>query len=212
MKHFREVIRLTPAIGKPYNELGKASVIRQEKMDACDDHVFQCGPRLESPDLAQAHWNLGTARLLKGQVAQSLAEMKIGVQLSPDDIRSRHRIFADTLLKMGKAAEAIPYSEAVVKAEPQDAHARFVLGSACLAAKQPEQAVASFKEALHLAPNAAECLNALAWIYATSPQADLRNGAEAVRLAEQACQAQPTAEDGGAGHAGRRLRGSGPVR
>lgn len=30
-------------------------------------------------------------------------------------------------------------------------------------------------------------MNALAWIYATSPQAALRNGAEAVRLAEHAC-------------------------
>ena len=46
---------------------------------------------------------------------------------------------------------------------------------------------ANFKEALQLAPDAPECMNALAWIYATSPQAPLRNGAEAVRLAEQAC-------------------------
>jgi hypothetical protein len=30
-------------------------------------------------------------------------------------------------------------------------------------------------------------MNALAWIYATSPQAELRNGPEAVRLAEGAC-------------------------
>ena len=34
----------------------------------------------------------------------------------------------------------------------------------------------------------AEALNNLAWVLATSPKAELRNGAEAVRLAERACE------------------------
>jgi tetratricopeptide (TPR) repeat protein len=162
--------------------LGKAYAL-QEKIDEAMI-MFSNAVRL-NPGLAQARWNLGNAWLLKGKVAEGLAEMKRAVQLSPEDLKA-HRILADTLIKMGKAAEAIPYCEAVVKAEPQDAHAYFVLGTACLASKRLEQAAANFKEAVRLAPDTPECLNALAWIYATSPQAELRNGAEAVRLAEQA--------------------------
>jgi tetratricopeptide (TPR) repeat protein len=184
VKQYREVIRLTPTIGKPYNDLGKAYALQGKMEDAM--MMFSNAAKL-NPGLAQARWNLGNAWLLKGKVAEGLAEMKRAVQLSPDDSEA-YRKFANTLMVMGKAAEAIPYCEAVVKAEPQDAHAHFMLGSACLASKRLEPAVASFKEAVRLAPDAPECKNALAWIYATSPQAELRNGAEAVRLAEQACE------------------------
>jgi tetratricopeptide (TPR) repeat protein len=183
VKHYQEVIRLKPAMGKPYNDLGKAYALQGKVDDAMI--MFSNAVRL-NPGLAQARWNLGNAWLLKGKVAEGLAEMKTGVQLSPEDVKA-HRKFADTLLKMGKAAEALPYCEAVVKAEPEDAHAHYALGSACLANKRLAQAAANFKEAVRLAPDTPECMNALAWMYATSPQAELRNGAEAVRLAERAC-------------------------
>ena len=59
--------------------------------------------------------------------------------------------------------------------------------------ERPEQAVANFvKEcATGLAPDSHQCMNVLAWIYATHPKAQLRNGPEAVRLAEEACKIQP---------------------
>lgn len=121
-----------------------------------------------------------------GKPDEAVAEWKRALHLNSGNTEA-HRRLADRLIRMGRAAEALPYCEVVVQAQPEDAHARFALGEACLAAKRPEQAAASFKEALRLAPNAPECLNALAWVYATSPQAELRNGAEAVRLAERAC-------------------------
>ena len=183
VQQFQEVIRLTPAIGKPYNDLGKAYAL-QGKLD--EAQIMFSNAVALNPGLAQARWNLGSSYLLKGEVAEGLAEMKRAVQLSPEDIEAHSRL-ADKLIKLGKAAEALPYCEVVVQAEPKDAHAHFVLGSACLATKRLEQALANFKEALRLAPDTPECMNALAWIYATSPQPGLRNGAEAVRLAEAAC-------------------------
>jgi tetratricopeptide (TPR) repeat protein len=57
-------------------------------------------------------------------------------------------------------------------------------------------AVGQCRRALRLNPDAPAALNNLAWILATCPEADLRNGPEAVPLAERACQAtafqQPT--------------------
>ena len=183
VKHFQEVIRFTPAIGKPYNDLGKAYALQGKMDDAMN--MFSNAVAL-NPGLAQARWNLGNAYLLKGNTAEGLAEMKRAVWLSPEDIEA-HRRFANTLIKLGKAAEALPYCEVVVKAEPEDAHAHYILGSAYLANKRVQPAAVNFKEALRLAPDTPECMNALAWIYATSPQAELRNGPEAVRLAEGAC-------------------------
>ena len=48
--------------------------------------------------------------------------------------------------------------------------------------------MAQYREALRLNPNLARALNNLAWMLAASPDDDLRNGAEAVRLAERACE------------------------
>jgi tetratricopeptide (TPR) repeat protein len=49
-------------------------------------------------------------------------------------------------------------------------------------------AVARYRRALELDPYLVEALNNLAWLLATCPEASLRNGAEAVQLAEKACQ------------------------
>jgi Flp pilus assembly protein TadD len=46
--------------------------------------------------------------------------------------------------------------------------------------------LAQFREALRLKPDAADVMNNMAWILATDSDAKIRNGAEAVRLAERA--------------------------
>ena len=209
VKHYREVIRLTPTIGKPYNDLGKAYVLQGKLDDAM--MMFSNAVAL-NPGLAQARWNLGSAWLLKGKVERGLAEMRAGVKLSPDDIQA-HQKLADALIKLGRATEALP----LLQGGGRGANRKMRMPTsswdqAWLADKRREQAAASFKEALRLAPDTPECMNALAWIYATSPQAELRNGAEAVRLAEHACTTHQTAKDGDAGYSGRGLRGSRPLR
>jgi Flp pilus assembly protein TadD len=53
--------------------------------------------------------------------------------------------------------------------------------------KQTADAIGHYREALRLRPDWPEALNNLAWLLATHSQAEWRNGAEAVRLAERAC-------------------------
>jgi Flp pilus assembly protein TadD len=51
-----------------------------------------------------------------------------------------------------------------------------------------DEAVRAYREGLRLNPDSALALNELAWFLATDPHAELRNGEEAVRLAERACE------------------------
>jgi Flp pilus assembly protein TadD len=62
------------------------------------------------------------------------------------------------------------------------------LGMALGQSGRPREAVAQYREALRLNPNLTGALNNLAWALAASPDDELRNGAEAVRLAERACE------------------------
>ncbi len=57
-----------------------------------------------------------------------------------------------------------------------------------LASKQGKtsEAVAHYRMALRMEPDSVEALNNLAWILATNPDGQVRNGTEAVRLAERA--------------------------
>jgi tetratricopeptide (TPR) repeat protein len=50
----------------------------------------------------------------------------------------------------------------------------------------PAQAIAEWREALKLQPDSIEALANLAWVLATAKDDQLRNGAEAVALAERA--------------------------
>ena len=49
------------------------------------------------------------------------------------------------------------------------------------------EAIAHYRMALGLQSAMPEALNNLAWILATDPHAEIRNGAEAVQLARRAC-------------------------
>jgi tetratricopeptide (TPR) repeat protein len=61
------------------------------------------------------------------------------------------------------------------------------LGLALNHSGRTREPIDSYRAALKLNPDLAPVLNNLAWALATSPDDQLRNGAEAVRLAEHAC-------------------------
>ena len=84
----------------------------------------------------------------------------------------------------GATAMLLPYVAAV----PNDIEARLRLGMLLTARGRAAEAVQQYQEALRQQPDQPEVLNNLAWILATSADTAARNGAEAVRHAERACE------------------------
>jgi len=183
-EQFHEALQSDPGRAKSYSDLGKVFMAQGLGYKATE--MYQNAVRLD-PKLSEAHWNLGSLWLDEGETTKGLAELKKSVELSPERIDLRER-FGDALMKAGKAGEAQSCFEVVVRADPGNARVRFAVGQTYLAQKNYDQAIAGFKEAARLAPDSAEFLNGLARVYATSRKAEIRNGAEAVRLAERACE------------------------
>ena len=79
----------------------------------------------------------------------------------------------------GKADEAIPLLEQVLRDEPQNAPARFGLGQSLHDCGESDGALAHLNEALRLQPDNVRMLWQLAWILATWPEAAIRIAAQA---------------------------------
>jgi Flp pilus assembly protein TadD len=70
---------------------------------------------------------------------------------------------------------------------PDSAAAHYQLASVLARRGDTQQAVQHYRAALQVLPDFPEALNNLAWILAAEPTDSLRNGAEAIKLAERAC-------------------------
>jgi Flp pilus assembly protein TadD len=82
---------------------------------------------------------------------------------------------------------AIHFQKAVQYA-PDNADYQCGLGEVLLAQGQVNEAIKRFEKALHLNHASKATLNNFAWLLATSPDGNIRNGERAVQLAERACE------------------------
>jgi tetratricopeptide (TPR) repeat protein len=166
-----------------YNSLGAVL----SRLDKRDEALQQYAAALQlDPDYADGHFNFGVALALTGKIDDAVAHFQEVVRLKPDSLEARTHL-AELLIRQGKFDDAVAQLEEVLRRRPgpevyrQLAFARIMQGKI-------EQAVDSLEQAIHLDPNFPPALNDLAWLRATAPEARWRNGEEAVKLAEHACE------------------------
>jgi tetratricopeptide (TPR) repeat protein len=139
------------------------------------------------PDYAEAHLQLGLVLLAQEKPAEALDPLGKAARLKPawpEPLRG----LGQALARQGKADEAIAQYTAALQVAPQDVESHAQLAVVLSGQNRVADALRHYEEALRLRPDAPEILNNLAWLRATHPQAEFRNGAEAVRLAERACE------------------------
>jgi len=137
------------------------------------------------PNAAEALAGLANALLRQGQTNAAIARWEQALVLKPAYPQARGNL-GDTLLQLGRTTEAISQYEQLVQLEPADPQAQFNLGCALAATGRVREAVAHYRAALKTDAHLIPPLNNLAWILATCPDGSLRNGAEAVKLAQEA--------------------------
>lgn len=99
-----------------------------------------------------------------------------------------HSRLADALYRDGRLNEALDHYSTALRLNPALPEANEGMANALSASKRIPEAIKYYRAALAANPNLPAALNNLAWILTTDGNPEIRNGVEAVQLAERACQ------------------------
>jgi tetratricopeptide (TPR) repeat protein len=182
--HCRTALRIRPDFAEAHLNLGIA-LLQQGHVD---EAIAQYQKALQIvPDSAIAHNNLGNALFQKGKVDEAIVHFQKALESQPDNAKT-HNNLGSALFKKGDVDEAIVHFQKALQIKPDYAGACYSLGNAVLQKGQVDEAIAHYQEALQIKPDYLDVLNNLAWLLATYPDARTRNGTQAVKYAERACE------------------------
>ncbi len=178
--HYEKAVDINPADPEAQNNLG----VTLFGIGRIEDAIVHYQKALEiQPDYAEASCNLANALITKGDFDGAIARYRVCVAAVPDQAEAQYNL-ASALLRKGHTDEAIAHYQTVLQLQPESADAHSNLGSALLAKGRAHEAVAEYIKALEISPDNVAALSNFAWLLATSADPSLRNGTEAVRLAE----------------------------
>jgi Flp pilus assembly protein TadD len=140
-----------------------------------------------TPGKVGALVQIGIARALQGKTEEAVQALSEALRIDPADAGA-HNSLGNILAQKGRHEEAVKQFEEAVRLNPNHAGAHNNLAISCKKLGRMDEAIAQYREALRLEPDSLQGLNNLAWTLAACPKAQFRNGAEAVRLATQACE------------------------
>jgi tetratricopeptide (TPR) repeat protein len=146
-------------------------------------NYFQRTIELE-PNHLEALINLGAVlgRNRSPELASKMLER--AVELNPESIPARVNLAA-ALNASGEFEAAVPHYEAILSAEPNNAHSHAHLARSLIELGRIEPAAEHLKTAIRLNPQDVAATLSLAWLQATSPIDAVRDGGNAVTLAQR---------------------------
>ena len=180
IEHWREVLKLTPSDADASLELGMLLLKTGEIQEAADQYTHALTARP-----LQAHRALAEIRASQGKPDKAMEHWREILKLEPKDADAADSL-GGFLLQQGKVAEAAELFRTAIEAQPKRTEARGHLAAALAVQQQIKPALEQWREMLRLEPDNVIALSSIAWVLATSSDASLRNGAEAVKQAEQA--------------------------
>jgi tetratricopeptide (TPR) repeat protein len=185
VKHYEAAIHFDPYSANYHNNLAYM-LLRERKLDRAFAE-FRAALALD-PDSWHARYGLGDTLVRLGKFAAGASELSRVLEVQPDLPAARLQLGV-ALEAQGHVTEAIETFSEAVQRKPDFALAHYHLGLLLSQQGKTMEAIAHYREAVQVLPNFADALNRLAWLLSVSPEAAIRNGAQAVEFAERACKA-----------------------
>jgi arylsulfatase A-like enzyme/Flp pilus assembly protein TadD len=182
--YLNKLLELKPNNIEARGNLGMALQM-QGRLDDAISH-YRIALQID-PDHAGVRGNLGSALRAQGKLNEAISHYRKAVQLKRSDPRL-HNNLGEALASHGELTEAIVNFTAAIKLNPDLARAHQNLARASLQQGKLKEAVSHYYQTLRIRPDWIEPMRMLAWILATHSQDKIGNPAEAIRLAERACE------------------------
>ena len=182
IEHFQKALAINPVHPEAHNNLG-CLLADEGKHTEAISHFLAALP--VSPRHVLLRRNLAHSLSLLDRFAEAEPHFLMALELDPLNA-DVHRSYAAALARCGRKEAAIARLRQALELRPEAAtHAE--LGALLSETGRDREVIAHYRAALLGTPDAPELLNNLAWLLATSCDATVRDGPEAVRLAERAC-------------------------
>jgi tetratricopeptide (TPR) repeat protein len=189
--HYKKALEINPADAEAHNNLG-ATLFASGRVGEAIAH-YRTALAIQ-PNYADASCNLANALLSSGDLDGAIAHYLACLAVSPNQAEVQYNL-ASALFRMGRTDEAITHYEKALQLRPQNADARANLGSAFLAKGRVGDAIVQYRDALRISSENVAAQSNLAWLLATAADPSLRNGSEAVVLAERAASESSRSEN-----------------
>jgi len=139
------------------------------------------------PDYGDAYHGLGSARGRQGKFQEALDPLRRALEIDPDDPNC-HLMLGTSLMQLGQLKEGRAHLNQAVRLDERYAESRPLLDRAdrFLAAGKLEDATIQYRRVLERTPDYLPALVGLASILATAGDEGLRDGRQAVALADKA--------------------------
>jgi tetratricopeptide (TPR) repeat protein len=183
IEQFRETVRLSPKDAIGHYNLGYSLFAAGDIVGALEE--YRLATKF-NPKLVAGWHNLGAVFAHQGRVEDAIACYLKAVESEPGDLAA-HQGLGELLLAQGKNDKAAKEFSAILQKEPDDSLAHYDLALALTGLGKSREAVEHYLRGLKSFEDIPVGLNNLAWILATYPDPQFRNGSQAVTLAENAC-------------------------
>jgi tetratricopeptide (TPR) repeat protein len=184
--HYKLALAISPNYAEGHNNLANtlSNVGRVDGPDGAIAHYLEA-LRLD-PDFASAHCNLGNRLTERGKAQEAMAQYQAALACQPGFADAEFGM-GNVLANLGRYDEAIRQYRKTLSLNPRHLGAAGNLGIVLLHTGQTRQAIEYYRELVRAFPQWTEPLLRLSQILATASKPEFRDGAEAVRRAEQGC-------------------------
>ena len=179
--HYRKALAAQPDFAKAHCDLG-ALLARLGRLDEALAH-YQAALQIDPHD-AGLYLQLGDLLATQGRLDEAIAHFQRALEISPDDANAQNNLGL-ALQAQGRMDAAMTHFRRALEIQPDNAEAHYNVGVALAERGRFHDAIAHCRQALKIKPDKIGFQQRLAWMLATCPEASLRNGAEAVELAER---------------------------
>ncbi len=140
-----------------------------------------------TPPNPPALFNLADGYQQAGETNLAINTYRVILRIVPGDLYSSHAL-ANLLAEQGHLAAAEAVYNRSLERKPDDPLAHLGLANIYAAEGRMNDYISQLNEVVRLNPDDIETLNNLAWVLASDPHPENRDGARAVMLAEHACE------------------------